>query len=100
MRALVIGTPKFPIPPEQLPGMIEGALAWHERYQDHFDAFGSFLGGGGFAVVNVPDEQTLNQIVIELPFSWVSDVTVRPFVEGVAGLRQLQEALAAMSAPR
>src|SRR5438552_793304 len=49
MRALVVATPKFPIVPEQLPAMIEGALAWHDRYQEHFDAFGSFIGGGGFA---------------------------------------------------
>jgi pimeloyl-ACP methyl ester carboxylesterase len=42
----------------------------------------AFIGGGGFAVVNVPDEETLSQIVIEMPFSWVSDVNVRPFVDG------------------
>jgi len=98
MRALVVATPKFPIVPEQLPAMIEGALAWHDRYQEHFDAFGSFIGGGGFAVVNVPDEETLNQIVIEMPFAWFSDLTVHPFVEGVAAFRQLQKAVAAMGA--
>jgi hypothetical protein len=78
--------------------MIDGALAWHERYREHFDVFGSFPGGGGFAAVNVPDEQTLNQMVIDMPFVWFSDVSVRVFVEGTAGLRQLQESLAAMGA--
>jgi uncharacterized protein with GYD domain len=97
MRALVVVTPKFPVSAEQLPEMVEGALAWHERHRESFEAFGTFIGGGGFAVVNVPDEQTLNQIVVEMPFSFVSDVQVRPFLEGVIGLTQLQQALAAMS---
>jgi hypothetical protein len=98
MRALVVGTPKFPVGPEQMPAMVEGALAWYERYRDHFQAFGTFIGGGGFAVVDVPDEQTLNQMVIEMPFAWVSDVSVRPFIEGITGFEQLQAGLAAMTA--
>ena len=97
MRALVIGTPKFPIPPEQLPEVVEGAIAWSERHRDSLEAFGTFIGGGGFGVVNVADEEALNQLVIEMPFSWFSDVDVRPFVEGEAGLRQLQQAVQAMS---
>jgi hypothetical protein len=98
MRALVVGTPKFLVSPEEAPQMVAGALAWYERYKDRFEAFGTFIGGGGFAVVNVPDEETLNQMVIEMPFSWVSDVSVRPFVDGATGFQQLQEGLAAMSA--
>lgn len=98
MHALVIGTPKHQIPPEMLPGMVEGALAWHERYRDRFEAFGTFIGGGGFGVVNVADEQALNQMILELPFAFFSDMQVQPFVPGDAGLRQMQQALAAMSA--
>jgi hypothetical protein len=97
MRVLVIGTPKFQIPPEQMSGVIEGALAWSERYRDSIELFGNFVGGGGFAAVNVPDETTLNQMVIEMPFAWFSDVQVHPFVDGEAGLRQLQQALQAMA---
>ena len=97
MHVLVIGTPKFQVPPEQLPGVVEGALAWSERHRDSIEFFGSFVGGGGFGVLNVPDEETLNQIVIEMPFSWFSDVQVHPFVDGEAGLRQLQRALQAMA---
>jgi uncharacterized protein with GYD domain len=98
MRALVVGRPKFPVSAEQLPELVEAALSWHQRYRDSFEAFGTFIGGGGFAVVNVPDEQALNQIVIEMPFSSVSELEVRPFVEGTVGFRQLQQALAAMGA--
>ena len=97
MRVLVSGTPKFPIPPEQLPQVIEGALAWSERHRDSIQTFGGFVGGGGFAVLDVSDEEELNQIVIEMPFTWFSDVQVHPFVEGEASLRQLQAAVAAMS---
>jgi hypothetical protein len=98
MRALVVGTPKFQIPPDQLPGIVDGAIAWHERYQDKFDAFGTFPGGGGFGVVNVEDETELNQMIIEMPFSWFSDIQVRPFVAGAAGLQQVKQAVDAMAA--
>jgi hypothetical protein len=42
MRALVIGTPKFQIPPDQLLAVADGAISWYERYQDKFESFGSF----------------------------------------------------------
>jgi hypothetical protein len=98
MRALVIGTPKFQIPPDQLPGIVDTAIAWHERYEDKFQAFGSFPGGGGFGVIEAKDEAELNQIIIEMPFSWFSDVQVKPFVDGVKGLQQLKQAVDAMAA--
>ena len=97
MRVLVVGTPKFQIPPEQMLEVTEGAIAWKERHSDSIELLGTFVGGGGFGVINAPDEETLNQIVIEMPFSWFSDVEVRPFVKGDAGLRQWHEAAQAMS---
>jgi hypothetical protein len=96
MRALVVGTPQFQIPPDQLPGIIEGALSWHERYQDKLEAFGTFPGGGGFGVIEVADEAELNQVILEMPFSWFSNVEVRPFVTGVQGLQQFKQAVDAM----
>jgi hypothetical protein len=98
MRALIIGTPKFQIPPDQLPSILDTAIAWHERYQDKFQAFGTFPAGGGFGVVEVADETELNQLIIEMPFSWFSDVQVKPFVDGAAGLHQLKQAVDAMAA--
>jgi hypothetical protein len=35
---------------------------------------------------------------MEMPFSWFSEVQVRPFVDGAAGLHQLKEAVDAMPA--
>ena len=98
MRVLVVGTPKFQVPPDQLPGIVDAAIAWHERYQDHFESFGIFPGGGGFGVVNVDDEVALNQMILEMPFSWFSDVEIRPAVEPSVGWQQLQQAVQAMGA--
>ena len=98
MRVLVVGTPKFQVPPEQLPAIVDGAIAWHERYEDKFESFGLFPGGGGFGVVNVADEVELNQLILEMPFSWFSDVQVRPAVEPSVGWQQLQQAVQAMAA--
>ena len=49
IKALVIGRPQFPLPPEQAPAIVQGALDWYERYKDSFLEFGTFIGGGGFA---------------------------------------------------
>ena len=98
MRVLVIGTPKFQIPPDQLPSIVEGAIAWHERYEDKFEAFGLFPGGGGFGVINVADEVELNQLILEMPFSWFSDVQIRAAVEPEVGWQQLQQAVQAIGA--
>jgi hypothetical protein len=98
MRALVIGIPKFQIPPDRLPGIIDGALSWHERHQDKLEAFGTFPGGGGFGIIDASDEAELNQLILGMPFSWFSDVEVRPFVRGVEGLQQFKQAVDAMAA--
>jgi hypothetical protein len=98
VRALVIGTPKFQIAPDQLPSIVDAAIAWQERHQDKFEAFGSFPGGGGFGVVEVADEAELNQLIMEMPFSWFSEVKVWPFVPGAEGLQQLKQAVDAMAA--
>ena len=98
MQALVIGLPKFQIPPDQLPSIAQGAIDWYERHQDKFSAFGTFPGGGGFGVVEVADEVELNQLVLEMPFSPFSDVEVRLFVDGAQGLQQFKQAVDAMAA--
>ncbi len=97
MRVLVVGTPQFPIPPDQLLAMADAGLAWFQRYQDQLEAFGNFPGGGGFGVVDVDDAETLNQMLLELPFVAFSRIEVRPVVPGETAFRQLRDAAAAMS---
>jgi hypothetical protein len=96
MKVLVVATPRHPVTPDQLGPMVDGALAWYDRYKDRFQAFGNFPGGGGFGVIDVDSSETLNQMILEMPFSFVSDLEIRPFVPGDAGFRQVKEALANM----
>ena len=55
-------------------------------------------GRDRLGIVNAADEAELNQLIIEMPFSWFSNVEVRPFVAGVEGLHQLKQAVDAMAA--
>jgi len=96
MKALVIGRPKFQVPPDMAPMITQSALDWYERYQDRFEIFGTFLGGGGFAVVEVDSADELNKLIVEMPFATFSDISAELFVEGDKGFRQFQEAMAAM----
>lgn len=96
MKALVIGRPKFQVPPDMAAMVTQAALDWYERYKDRFEIFGTFLGGGGFAVVEADDAEELSKMIVEMPFATFSDVTAELFVEGDKGFRQFQEAMAAM----
>ena len=96
MKALVIARPKFPIGPEMAPMITQGALDWYERYKDRFEVFGTFMGGGGFAVVEVDDSEELSKMIVEMPFATFSDINTELFVEGDRGFRQFQDAMAAM----
>jgi hypothetical protein len=95
MRALIVATPAFPIPPQELPRIAEEALLWSERHKDELDQFGMFPGGGGFGVADVADEAALSQLIMEMPFSPFSHHDVRPFVPGQTALHQLQASHAA-----
>jgi hypothetical protein len=96
VKALVIGRPKFQVPPDMAPMITQGALDWYDRYKDRFVEFGTFLGGGGFGVVEIDDVDELNKMISEMPFVTFSEMTVELYVEGDKGLRQFQESLAAM----
>ncbi len=93
MRFLVLAEPKYQAPPERIPGMIDGALEWNRRHEEHLEQFGLFPGGGGFAVVNVPDEATLHRMVVGHPFAFFSEIKTIPFVDGETGWRQLHEVM-------
>ena len=98
MRIVVISRPRFPIPPDQLPALMQAFAAWRERYRSMSESFEFFAGGGGgFGVVNVPDEATLNQMMIEYPFTVFNDQEIRPVLEGDKALAQWQAALQAMA---
>ena len=91
MRFLIIAFPKFSPPLDQLPALVEAEKGWHERHRDRLEVHGWFVGGGGFVIANVEDDVTLNQVVMEHPFTPFSDVQVRAFVDHETGSRQLQQ---------
>jgi hypothetical protein len=96
MRALVIGRPRFQVSTEQLSGMVQGALDWVDRNRQSIVVQGGFPAGGGFAVLDVPDLETLNRMILEWPLTPVSDTQVEPFVDAEAALRGLLEAVQRM----
>ena len=72
MRAMVITRPQSPPPLDLLPALFDGFAEWRERYRDRMESFEFFAGGGGgFGVVNVADEATLNQMMVENPKRWL-----------------------------
>ncbi len=97
MHVLIVGVPKFPTPLEQLSALLDSESNWYERYRDRVEMHGWFVGGGGFVIVDVEDEATLNQIVLEHPFTPFSEVQVQPFVDHDTGLRQFQQLVQALS---
>ena len=98
MRLVVISRPRFPVPPDQLPTIFQAFAEWRERYRSRMESFEFFAGGGGgFGVFNVPDEATLNQVMLEYPLLPYSELEIRPVLDGDTALRQWQQALQAMA---
>jgi hypothetical protein len=96
MRVMVMSRPKHRLQPQEMPMLFQGFSAWREKYRHKMEAFEFFLGGGGFGIVDVDDEAALNQLIVEMPFTPYTEITVEPFVEGDTGFRQFREAMAAM----
>src|SRR5262249_16010888 len=93
---LVIARPKYQIPPEQAAMVVQGGIVWYDRYKDRFTEFGTFLGGGGFGVVEVDTTDELGKMIAEIPFSAFMDITAELYLEGDKGFRQFQDAIQAM----
>lgn len=98
MRALIISRPKFLVPREEFPGLLEAFAAWRERYKSMMEKFEFFVSGtGGGGIVNVPDEQTLACMLMEYPFGPYSDTEVHPIVDGDTALGMWREMLSQMT---
>lgn len=98
MRFLVIGTPKFPAPPEMVPTLIDAAEEWQKRYSGKLETFGLFPGGGGFGIADVSDEAELHRMLVEMPFTPFSDYEIKVVVDAPTAWGQAREAFAAMMA--
>jgi muconolactone delta-isomerase len=92
MRAFVLVEPKFFTPPEILPTLLEAFVAWRDANRERMEAFEFFAGGGGgFGIFNVPDEATLNRIMVQNPLTPYSEITIRPILDGHTALGQWRE---------
>jgi muconolactone delta-isomerase len=97
VRVLVVSRPQFFVPPDQFPVLFDAFADWRERYRGSMESFEFFAGGGGgFGVINVPDEAALNQMMLEYPFLPFSDIEVRPLLDGDAALGQWRQAMQQM----
>ena len=97
MRVLVLVRPRHFVPRDQFPSLMQGFADWRGRHRERMEVFEFFAGGGGgVAIVNVPDEATLQQLIIEYPFAPFSEFEVRPILDGDTALQQWQAALQAM----
>ena len=99
MRVLVLVRPQFPTPPEQMATLIPAMVQWRERSRPYMESFDFFAGSqGGCGILNVPDEATLNQVMLEFPFALSSTVEVHPLLDGDVALGQYQQLLQTMAA--
>ena len=77
------------VPPEQLPSIMERFAEWREQHRDHTESFEFYAGGGGgFMIIDVPDEVELNSMMSEYPFMPYLEVDVHPIIDGDTGLEQ------------
>jgi hypothetical protein len=89
VRFVVITQLLSPVPPEQLPSIMERFADWRAQYAHYMQSFEFFAGGGGgFMVLDTPDEILLNRIMAEYPFAAYIDTKVHPIIDGDTGLDQ------------
>jgi SAM-dependent methyltransferase len=93
LGVLIITRPAFLPAPEQLAPLVAGALAWHARNRERLRGFGTFLGGGGYAILDDCGPQELDGVLADLPFLAFSSLEVHHFRDGDSGLRALHAAL-------
>jgi len=101
MRVCVLVEPKFPAPPEMMMPLMQGFVAWREKWRSKMPVFEFWAGrGGGMGIMDVANETELSQMMMEFPFSQFSEIEARPIVNGDDALKRLiatmQEMMAQM----
>ena len=93
MRFLVIVTPKYQVPPEQLPALLTSEREWYDRNREHIEEYGWFADKGGFGLVDVPDLETLSRVNKEHPFFYSSETEIRALVDADVAVQQVRTLL-------
>jgi hypothetical protein len=100
MRFMVVIHPQFPVPPEAIPALVTGFVAWWDRYRDRWEAAGFFAGGnGGGGICTVDDAAALQLMMLAWPFAPFSQITSHALVDMDTALEQWQAVAAQMAQP-
>ena len=80
MRMLILARLKGNHDPDQQ--LLQGVLDWQRNHSPVIESFHFFAGGrGGAAVINVPDERSVNALVMDWDFLVLSDLEFQPLVD-------------------
>ena len=97
MRGFVLVEPKLFVPAEMFRSVLDGFAAWRDAKRECMEDYEFFAGGGGgFGVLNVADEATLNRMIVQYPFTPFSEITTRPILDGDTALGQWREIMSEM----
>lgn len=102
MKFLVSSKPKFPVPPEAAPMLLEAMRGWVKKYtasRQIEQIWGYAVGGGGGGILNVASSEELNAVMTELPFGPFSETAVYPILPIEVSLDSFEQAMKRM-APR
>ena len=81
MKFMVISKPRHLAPPEMIIPLLDGFLAWLDKYTENGQLedswnFAGTQGGGG--IVNVDSHEELDAIMAEYPFGPFSEIEIYP----------------------
>jgi hypothetical protein len=93
MRFLVISTPKYQAPFEQLASLLAAEREWYDRNREYLEDYGWFADKGGFGLVDVPDLDTLSRVNKEHPFFYYSETEIRAVVDADVAVQQVRTLL-------
>jgi hypothetical protein len=93
MRFLVISTPRYQAPLDQLPNLLAAEREWYDRNHEYLEAYGWFADKGGFGLVDVPDLETLSRVNREHPFAYNSETEIRAVIDADVAVQQLRTLL-------
>jgi hypothetical protein len=95
MRVFVMAHQRAPIPPHELPDVVRRLGEWWRRQRPAWESAYMFAGGQGcVGILNVPDESTVDQILLDWPLAAHWRIDVRPVVDVDTALAQWHDALA------
>lgn len=96
MRIMIVIKPRFPLPPELAPSLVDGFVAWWDRYRDRWESAGFFAGGGGGGgICNVADLMEFHTMMQEWPFTPFNHFDIHPLIDMDEALDHWKSAITA-----